>query len=330
MATYKEYYKQMLAAAAQRQEAYERERQSSAEAAAKQVADTYDALDAAAKQDYAQSAAETAAAYRKLYDANAVSEHIARRNAEETMRRMNLQNSGLSRTEQTAISLRRGRADSDATAQKQAAVDKLKAALDARLSENASQSAAKQADIRADAASDVAAYRLSVQEDAEDRAFTLYKQDLAAQNKQNTSSSGSSAGGNGHGGKNDTEKKDNDEATTTPLGGSRFASTNNRSATAVAVNTYFKWREGGDIAAMNYLNAHVIDGYITGAERQKIIDAIGIRFVERVTGEKAIEAVARMDREDARTYLEDLLKMGMILTDDYVAAMKACGLDPWS
>lgn len=68
-------------------------------------------------------------AYRKLYDANAVQQLVGERQVAERMANLGLTDSGLNRTQQTALTLQRGNADADVRRQEREAAQKLEQQL---------------------------------------------------------------------------------------------------------------------------------------------------------------------------------------------------------
>lgn len=168
MKTYEEYFQEALRREAKRQVEYEKKRRQQAQTAVAKVNDTYARLENTATERYSQAAQETEAAYREVFDANAVNELVARRHSTESMRNANLSRSGLSTTAQTSISLARGRADTAAARQKQTAVDRLMRELDTVRTQYREQSESEQAAIRADADADIHNYN-AAREDAAHR-----------------------------------------------------------------------------------------------------------------------------------------------------------------
>lgn len=288
MATYEEYYDMFLKELVKQQVEYEAQREQTAQADIAQVQDTYARLDEAAVTQYTQSAEDTAAAYRAIYDSNAVDELIARRDAEEAIRRMNLQSSGLSNTEQTAISLQRGRADTETTRQKQAAVDAIMRELDALRAEYAATSAQKQAAILSEANEDIAAYGLSVREEASDRAYELYKQDR----------------------KTETKQDDQSDATPVEQGGSYLADKNYTSPAGAKVDAMKYKQTKTDAWAVNYLENQQARGVITEEQRLQILKEIGLDsfvFPTRDEVEKEVERLLQEKGEEAAlAYLQEL------------------------
>ena len=80
--------------------------------------------------------------YRGLHDQNAVQELLDRRYTNEAMANAGLADSGLNRTQQTAITLARGNRDASLTRQQQAARDATRLALDQMSAENEAKAAA--------------------------------------------------------------------------------------------------------------------------------------------------------------------------------------------
>lgn len=80
--------------------------------------------------------------YRGLHDQNAVQELLDRRYTNEAMANAGLTDSGLNRTQQTAITLARGNRDASLTRQQQAAQDATMLALDQMIAENEAKAAA--------------------------------------------------------------------------------------------------------------------------------------------------------------------------------------------
>lgn len=78
-----------------------------------QVNASIDRLTQAAVKPYETQIENLPNEYRKLYDANVVQELVGRRQLQESMANMGLTDSGLNRTQQTALTLQRGNADYD-------------------------------------------------------------------------------------------------------------------------------------------------------------------------------------------------------------------------
>lgn len=103
---------------------------------------------AASVKPYQTQLDELPALYGKLYDANAVQELVNRRQVQETMANMGLTDSGLNRTQQTAIALQRGNADAQVRLSQQQKTQELQDRIDQLLGNSAAQKIQQEADIR--------------------------------------------------------------------------------------------------------------------------------------------------------------------------------------
>ncbi len=177
--TYEEYEKEQLEKARKDQAAYEAARRTQADQAAATVTQTYDEAKTAATKQYMRAAQEEAQAYRELYDANAVDELVARRDVEEAIANSGLLNSGLNRTQQTAVSLQRSRADSLTREQQQQAVTTIMQKLDALRGQYDREAASRTADIYASAQSDIGMNLYTLTAAARQNATSLYNAEQA-------------------------------------------------------------------------------------------------------------------------------------------------------
>ena len=84
-----------------------------------QINAAIDTTTAAAAKPYQTQVEQLPAAYQELYDANAVQELVGRRQVQEAMANLGLTDSGLNRTQQTALSVQRGNADAAARLEQQ-------------------------------------------------------------------------------------------------------------------------------------------------------------------------------------------------------------------
>lgn len=103
---------------------------------------------AASTKPYQTQLDELPALYDKLYDANAVQELVNRRQVQETMANMGLTDSGLNRTQQTAIALQRGNADAQVRLSQQQKTQELQDKIDQLLGNSAAQKIQQEADVR--------------------------------------------------------------------------------------------------------------------------------------------------------------------------------------
>ena len=84
---------------------------------------------AATNQEYQKQIDDAPSRYRSLYDQNTISQLVAKKNLQESMANAGLTNSGLNRSEMTAIELQKGNADNAVSQQKQQFIDSLKSAM---------------------------------------------------------------------------------------------------------------------------------------------------------------------------------------------------------
>jgi len=107
-----------------------------------------------AKGEIERQQAAVPGQYHAVYDNNALQEAIGRRQLKESMARAGLTDSGLNRTQNTALTLMRGNADMGASLQKQSALDNLSAQLSKMAADRAMQEASERSRIYSAAASD--------------------------------------------------------------------------------------------------------------------------------------------------------------------------------
>lgn len=102
----------------------------------------------AAREGYQNRINGAAEEFQPLYDRNALQEMISRKQVEESMANMGLTDSGLNRTQQTAIALQRGNADTATRKQQRDYVTQAQEAIDSIMASAASQKAQQEASIR--------------------------------------------------------------------------------------------------------------------------------------------------------------------------------------
>lgn len=87
--------------------------------------------------------------YQSLFDANAVQELVGRRQVQEAMANMGLTDSGLNRTQQTALSVQRGNADASVRLAQQQKTQELQDKISQLVENSAAQKQQQEASIRA-------------------------------------------------------------------------------------------------------------------------------------------------------------------------------------
>ena len=118
----------------------------------KQVQDAIDKSTASAAKPYQTQIEQLPSQYQKLYDTNAVQELVNRRQVQETMANMGLTDSGLNRTQQTAIAIQRGNADAAARLEQQQKTQELQDKIAQLMESGAAQKQQQEAAIRNDSA----------------------------------------------------------------------------------------------------------------------------------------------------------------------------------
>jgi len=122
------------------------------EAFIKQVQDAIDKSTASTAKPYQTQIEQLPSQYQKLYDTNAVQELVNRRQVQETMANMGLTDSGLNRTQQTAIAIQRGNADAAARLEQQQKTQELQDKIAQLMESGAAQKQQQEAAIRNDSA----------------------------------------------------------------------------------------------------------------------------------------------------------------------------------
>ena len=155
MSTYDQYLTNAQNSARKQQEEYQKQRK-------QQLQSTLDALTTAAKseqqalqQAHNKQVAAANSRYNALFDRNAIREAVSRKTVAERMANLGLTDSGLNRTQQTAIATTRAKADADAENQRQQAQNELAVELLQALAQSNSTLAARKADATGDAEADI-------------------------------------------------------------------------------------------------------------------------------------------------------------------------------
>lgn len=144
MASYDEYYRANLENGQQRLDEENAAAKKRNEELMRQIGEAIDQSAGAQENTYQQSIDKAPSAYQKLYDANTIGELIGRRQLQESMANLGLTDSGLSRTQDTALTVARQNADASTRAGQTEYVNKLKSAIDTVRANAAAQKAEKQ------------------------------------------------------------------------------------------------------------------------------------------------------------------------------------------
>lgn len=114
----------------------------------RQINDAIDRATASSTTPYKTQMAQLPSQYQPLFDANAVQELVGRRQVEEAMANMGLMDSGLNRTQQTALTVQRGNADANVRLAQQQKTQELQDKISQLIENAAAQKQQQEATIR--------------------------------------------------------------------------------------------------------------------------------------------------------------------------------------
>lgn len=141
-----------------------------------------DRTTAASTKPYQTQIEQLPAAYQKQFDANAVQELVGRRKVEEAMANMGLTDSGLNRTQQTALSVQRGNADAAARLEQQKKTQELQDVIAQLIAGGESQKQQQEAGVRSNTANWFNDALASSYNTAMQQGTSLYSAELDRQN----------------------------------------------------------------------------------------------------------------------------------------------------
>ena len=144
MASYDDYYKANLANGQNRLDEENAAAKKRDEELMRQIGAAIDQSAGEQENTYQQSIDEAPSRFQSAYDANTIGELIGRRQLQESMANLGLTDSGLSRTQGTALTVARQNADASTRADQTEYVNKLKSAIDTVRANAAAQKAEKQ------------------------------------------------------------------------------------------------------------------------------------------------------------------------------------------
>lgn len=124
------------------------QRRQSDDAAIQQYNEAADRTAAAAKKPYESQLEELPGEYQKMLDYNALQELIGQRQAAESMANLGLTDSGLNRTQQTALAVQRGNADNEVRLAQQQKTEELQAMIDQITANSEAQKIQQEAAVR--------------------------------------------------------------------------------------------------------------------------------------------------------------------------------------
>ena len=349
--TYEEFLREMMKQAQEEQTAYEATRRAQASSAATSVAQTYEAAKTQATAQYTAAAEAEKKAYQALFDANAVNEMVARREAAEAIADMNLGRSGLNATQQTAISLQRSRADALTREQRQQAVNTIVQELADRQAEYDRLSDEKQAALYEQAERDVQSNLATLYADARKRAQSQYEQqqqqefeaseaqkerdhELAIAQVKATAQTASKADAAAKGEQTAEETTSLTEQLFDPeKHGTKFADlTSKPSITAIRADTQYVLRTKGNNAAWQFLEQRVNKRYITEAQWRELAEELGITQPRKPSKSEIADHVStyilQFNRKKARDYIQQLHEDYLISVEEAYEWYDYIGLYP--
>lgn len=144
MASYDDYYKANLANGQKRLDEENAAAKKRDEELMRQIGAAIDQSAGEQENTYQQSIDEAPSRFQSAYDANTIGELIGRRQLQESMANLGLTDSGLSRTQDTVLTVARQNADASTRADQTEYVNKLKSAIDTVRANAAAQKAEKQ------------------------------------------------------------------------------------------------------------------------------------------------------------------------------------------
>lgn len=144
MASYDEYYRANLKNGQQRLDEENAAAKKRNEELMRQIGAAIDQSAVAQENTYQQSIDAAPSRFQSAYDANTIGELIGRRQLQESMANLGLTDSGLSRTQDTALTVARQNADASTRAGQTEYVNKLKSVIDTVRANAAAQKAEKQ------------------------------------------------------------------------------------------------------------------------------------------------------------------------------------------
>ena len=144
MASYDEYYRANLENGQQRLDEENAAAKKRNEELMRQIGAAIDQSAVAQENTYQQSIDAAPSRFQSAYDANTIGELIGRRQLQESMANLGLTDSGISRTQDTALTVARQNADASTRAGQTEYVNKLKSDIDTVRANAAAQKAEKQ------------------------------------------------------------------------------------------------------------------------------------------------------------------------------------------
>ncbi len=197
MSSYSGYLAQAQQDALAQQEEYEKKRKAQLKKVFADLEQTAAGMNSRQQQAFEAQASATEQQYRGLYDRNAIREAVSRKTVAEQMANLGLGDSGLNRSQQTAIATTRSKADANTALQQQAAINGLREELFDMLAGNEQWLGEQKAKADTQAQTDIQNSLEALMAQAGDNAkaqFNAAVADAKASGGSGSSSGGSSSG----------------------------------------------------------------------------------------------------------------------------------------
>ena len=180
MSSYADYLAQARQSALSQQSDYEAKRKQQLKKVLSDLDATAAKMNDATRKSYDAALAATTEQTKSLYDRNAIREAVARKTVAEQTANLGLRDSGLNRTQLTAVSTARSRADAEAARTEQQAINALQQELFAALASNEQWLGGQKAGAEKAAESDMQAQLATLMSQVSDNATAQYNASLSA------------------------------------------------------------------------------------------------------------------------------------------------------
>ena len=199
MSSYSGYLAQAQQDALAQQEEYEKKRKAQLKKVFADLEQTAAGMNSRHQKAFDSQMQATEQQYRGLYDRNAIREAVSRKTVAEQMANLGLGDSGLNRSQQTAIATTRSKADANTALQQQAAINGLREELFNVLAGNEQWLGEQKAKAETQAQTDMQNSLEALMAQANDSAKAQYNAAVSAA-KANGGGSGSGSSGSGSSG----------------------------------------------------------------------------------------------------------------------------------
>ena len=178
--SYSDYLAQARQDALTQQSAYESKRKQQLKKVLSDLEATASKMNDATRKSYDAAVQATRQQTQSLYDRNAIREAVSRKTVAEQMANLGLSDSGLNRSQLTAVSTARSHADAKAATAEQQAIHALQQELFTALADNEKWLGGQKADAEQAAESDMQKQLAALTAQASDNAAATYKAEVSS------------------------------------------------------------------------------------------------------------------------------------------------------